>query len=183
MFHHHHHNTNIFANTNEVKAIVSLGTDDFGQKGWRITAHRYYDSDKRDDYSTKVCCHKEQKECQVWRFQKEGNHWRIDLRDNAFGEEGAYLTAHRYYDQKDKRDDHSTYVFLHKEKKEAQLFDIHQESNGLYRITLATDDYGQKGWALTAHRYYDNDKRDDSSSFLCLHKEQKEGQLWAIQKL
>jgi len=176
------HHDNVFGHHKEVKAIVSLGTKDFGQKGWKLTAHRYYDKDKRDEFSTKVCIHKEKKECQVWKFQKEGSHWRIQLLDDAYHEKGSYLTAHRYYDQKDKRDDSSTFVFLHKEKKEGQLFDIHPAGNGLYRITLATDDYGQRGWALTAHRYYENDKRDDTSTFVCLHREQKEGQLWNIQR-
>jgi len=183
MHHHSHHHHNILDHHHKLETHITLGTDSYHQKGWRLTAHKYYDSDKRDDHSSYVFIHKDHKECQTWKLEKEGDHWRISLRDDNYGQKGWHLTAHRYLN-KDKRDDHSTNLCLHKEKKEGQLFDITLDhETGLYRIQLATDDYHQKRWSLTAHRHYDHDKRDDDSTFVCLHKDHKDGQLWHIHKV
>jgi len=97
--------------------------------------------------------------------------------------QGWKLTCHKA-EKRDKRDDGSAFVMIHSENKEGQLWRLESEGNGKYRIKYATDDYGMKGWKLTSHRFYpEKDDRDKESTYIMIHKDTLEGDLFNFEEI
>jgi len=83
-----------------------------GQVGWFLCAHGVYDKDKRNGGSSYALVHKPGYEIRHWKIINRGGTYTISLANNAYGQSGWFLSAHRHYDM-DKRNDGSTYVMVH----------------------------------------------------------------------
>lgn len=110
--------------------IVSLD-DKYKQAGWKLTAHKHYDKDKRDDGSIYAFFHRGDLVGQQWeliptsftskRYKIRPKTYKIRLADGDY--KGWYLCAIRYYipehkergSDSDYRDENSTYLCVHRD--------------------------------------------------------------------
>lgn len=158
-------------------------------KGWYLTAHRGSAADDRSDSSTFAITHKDRgrtdnvdKRC--WLFEREPDFpegvCRIRIAGGADGQQGWFLTAHRFRES-DRKSDSVTFAHVHRDRGSKcsdrqrdralwRLEPVDGSEDGRHRICLVSSIDGQEGWYLNGELVL----RNASSSFVVLQKVRSE---------